>query len=149
GQKGWMGFNFRFHVPILSREIDNLKRVFSIVMIILQTAAPIPLNDMEKWLIPSTNAVLYSPNTQVPRTGEVALRKAIPANPTMKSMQESLEDIFYLLRFPQRKPYGTMEGEVKNALQIATKEQELILGSVPLNMKERGSELYNFLVDGE
>lgn len=32
-------------------------------------------------------AVLYSPDTKVPRTGEVALRRAIPANANMKSIQ--------------------------------------------------------------
>ncbi|CAL5339539.1 unnamed protein product [Camellia sinensis] len=30
---------------------------------------------------------------------------------------DSLEDISYLLRIPQRKPYGTMEGNVKKALK--------------------------------
>ncbi|XP_028117332.1 uncharacterized protein LOC114314962 [Camellia sinensis] len=34
-------------------------------------------------------------------------------NPSM----DSLEDISYLLRIPQRKPYGTMEGNVKKALK--------------------------------
>ncbi|KAL5131407.1 Peptidyl-prolyl cis-trans isomerase CYP37, chloroplastic [Glycine soja] len=62
-------------------------------------------------------AVLYSPDTKVPRTGEVALRRAIPANANMKAIQDTLEDIFYLLRIPQRKPYGTMEGNVKKALK--------------------------------
>ncbi|KAF8731212.1 hypothetical protein HU200_016536 [Digitaria exilis] len=64
------------------------------------------------------DAVLYSPDTKIPRTGELALRKAIPANPNMKSIQESLEDISYLLRIPQRKPYSTMEGDVKKAMKV-------------------------------
>ncbi|KAG2637754.1 hypothetical protein PVAP13_2NG535700 [Panicum virgatum] len=64
------------------------------------------------------DAVLYSPDTKIPRTGELALRKAIPANPNMKIIQESLEDISYLLRIPQRKPYGTMEGDVKKAMKV-------------------------------
>lgn len=33
------------------------------------------------------DAVLYSPDTKVPRTGELALRRAIPANPNMKAIQ--------------------------------------------------------------
>ena len=33
------------------------------------------------------DAVLYSPDTKIPRTGELALRKAIPANPNMKIIQ--------------------------------------------------------------
>jgi hypothetical protein len=32
--------------------------------------------------------------------------------------QESLEDISKLLRIPQRKPYGTMEGDVKKAMKV-------------------------------
>lgn len=32
--------------------------------------------------------------------------------------QDTLEDISYLLRIPQRKPYGTMEGNVKKALKV-------------------------------
>jgi len=34
------------------------------------------------------------------------------------SFQDTLEDISYLLRIPQRKPYGTMEGNVKKALKV-------------------------------
>ena len=119
------------------------------IFIIHQAAAPFPFNDFDNWLFPPASAVLYSPNTKVPRTGEVALRKSIPAYTTMKSIQDLLEDIYYLLRFPQRKPYGTMEGDVKSALQIATNEKDSILGSVPLDMKEMGLQLYNFLIDGQ
>lgn len=35
----------------------------------------------------------------------------------LPSLQDSLEDISYLLRIPQRKPYGTMEGDVKKAMK--------------------------------
>ncbi|KAL6856041.1 hypothetical protein ACP4OV_018843 [Aristida adscensionis] len=87
------------------------------------------------------SAVLYSPDTKVPRTGELALRRAIPANPNMKAIQESLEDISYLLRIPQRKPYSTMEGDVKKAMKIATDNKEAILGSIPPEHKDEGSKL--------
>lgn len=33
-------------------------------------------------------------------------------------LKDSLEDISYLLRIPQRKPFGTMEGNVKKALKV-------------------------------
>lgn len=36
------------------------------------------------------DAVLYSPDTSLPRTGELALRRAIPANPNMKAIQVRL-----------------------------------------------------------
>jgi len=93
------------------------------------------------------DAVLYSPDTKIPRTGELALRKAIPANPNMKIIQESLEDISYLLRIPQRKPYGTMEGDVKKAMKIAMDSKEAILGSIPAEHKEEGAKLYTSLLE--
>ncbi|RLM84431.1 peptidyl-prolyl cis-trans isomerase CYP37, chloroplastic [Panicum miliaceum] len=104
-------------------------------------------------------AVLYSPDTKIPRTGELALRKAIPANPNMKIIQvyliigtgieESLEDISYLLRIPQRKPYGTMEGDVKKAMKIAMDNKEAILGSIPAEHKEEGAKLYTALLEAK
>lgn len=43
---------------------------------------------------------------------------AMSALPIWPFLQESLEDISYLLRIPQRKPYGTMEGDVKKAIKV-------------------------------
>ncbi|KAL2644810.1 hypothetical protein R1flu_012397 [Riccia fluitans] len=111
-----------------------------------QALAPFPESLAEFWSVPRAEAVLYSPDTKVPRSAEVALRRAIPAvNPSMKKMQESLEDIFYLLRIPQRKPYGTMESDVKKALQLLKDDKDAILAAVPADLKERGLELYNQL----
>ncbi|XP_058747356.1 peptidyl-prolyl cis-trans isomerase CYP37, chloroplastic [Vicia villosa] len=98
---------------------------------------------------PAANAILYSPDTKVPRTGEVALRRAIPANSNMKSIQETLEDISYLLRIPQRKPYGTMEGNVKKVLKIAVDEKDAILASIPAELKEKASLVHATLIDGK
>ena len=83
-------------------------RLFALVLATLQAVAPIPLDgSVGEWGASPAEAVLYSPDTKVPRSAEVALRRAIPAvNTSMKKMQESLEDIFYLLRIPQRKPFG-------------------------------------------
>ncbi|CAN6168458.1 unnamed protein product [Urochloa humidicola] len=92
-------------------------------------------------------AVLYSPDTKIPRNGELALRKAIPANPNMKTIQESLEDISYLLRIPQRKPYGSMESDVKKAMKIAMDNKEAILGSIPAENKEEAAKLYTSLLE--
>ncbi|GJN32753.1 hypothetical protein PR202_gb21276 [Eleusine coracana subsp. coracana] len=93
------------------------------------------------------DAVLYSPDTSLPRTGELALRRAIPANPNMKAIQESLEDISYLLRIPQRKPYGTMEGDVKKAMKIAMDNKDAILGSIPAEQRDEGAKLYTALLE--
>ncbi|XP_064982809.1 peptidyl-prolyl cis-trans isomerase CYP37, chloroplastic-like isoform X2 [Musa acuminata AAA Group] len=106
--------------PNLSMFYDGRKkfaRAMAVILIFSQISFPLHLSNWVPWFLFSANAVLYSPDTKVPRTGELALRKAIPANSNMKAIQDSLEDISYLLRIPQRKPYGTMESDVKKALK--------------------------------
>ncbi|PKI31325.1 hypothetical protein CRG98_048284 [Punica granatum] len=88
-------------------------------------------------------------SSKIPRTGELALRRAIPANTNMKAIQATLEDLSYLLRIPQRKPYGTMEGNVKKALKIAMDEKDSILSSMPADLREKGSQFYASLIDGK
>ncbi|CAA0813878.1 Peptidyl-prolyl cis-trans isomerase CYP37-chloroplastic [Striga hermonthica] len=127
----------------------QLERACATVFLFLQLASPFPLTGHDSWFIPNAEAVLYSPETKIPRTGELALRRAIPANVNMKAIQDSLEDISYLLRIPQRKPYGTMEGNVKKSLKIAVDEKESILSSMPAESREMGSALYDYLTDGE
>ncbi|KAL7218214.1 hypothetical protein ACSBR2_011482 [Camellia fascicularis] len=127
----------------------SFESAVAVILVFIQIASPLPLASWNSWSISPAEAVLYSPDTKVPRTGELALRKAIPANANMKAIQDSLEDISYLLRIPQRKPYGTMEGNVKKALKIAMDEKESILSSVPAGFREKGSELYASLIDGK
>ncbi|TXG67104.1 hypothetical protein EZV62_008379 [Acer yangbiense] len=67
----------------------------------------------------------------------------------MKAIEASLENISFLLRIPQRKPYGTMEGNVKKVLKIAMDEKDSIMGSIPADLKEKGSTLYASLIDGK
>ncbi|KAF7141301.1 hypothetical protein RHSIM_Rhsim06G0194400 [Rhododendron simsii] len=131
---------------------DGTKRFESTIAVILffvQIASPLPFTAWNSLSISSAEAVLYSPDTKVPRTGELALRKAIPANTNMKTIQDSLEDISYLLRIPQRKPFGTMEGNVKKALKIAVDDKDSIMASIPADLREKGSELYDSLIDGK
>ncbi|XP_042039481.1 peptidyl-prolyl cis-trans isomerase CYP37, chloroplastic-like isoform X1 [Salvia splendens] len=125
------------------------EKSFAVIVLFLQLTSPIPSILLDYWLIPPAQAVLYSPETKIPRTGELALRRAIPANKDMKAIQDSLEDISYLLRIPQRKPFGTMEGNVKKALKIAVDEKEAILSSMPAEFRENGSVLYASLTDGQ
>ncbi|KAG8364975.1 hypothetical protein BUALT_Bualt18G0054400 [Buddleja alternifolia] len=134
---------------ILRCSVKPFQSVLAAVILSLQLTSPLPLTGHESWLIPSAEAVLYSPETKIPRTGELALRRAIPANTSMKAIQDSLEDISYLLRIPQRKPYGTMEGNVKKALKIAVDEKESILSSMPAELRDKGSVLYTSLTDGK
>ncbi|KAA8526859.1 hypothetical protein F0562_008912 [Nyssa sinensis] len=139
----------KFFMSTFEHGMKRLESAIAVILIFVQIASPLPLAGWNSWIISPAKAVLYSPDTKVPRTGELALRKAIPANTNMKAIQDSLEDISYLLRIPQRKPYGTMEGNVKKALKIATDEKESILTSTPSDLREKGSELYASLIDGK
>ncbi|XP_019453602.1 PREDICTED: peptidyl-prolyl cis-trans isomerase CYP37, chloroplastic [Lupinus angustifolius] len=138
---------------IIEPRMKQLKTLIPMVLVSVQITFLLPLvdssSDSWSYITPPARAVLYSPDTKVPRTGEVALRKSIPANPNMKAIQDSLEDISYLLRIPQRKPYGTMEGNVKKVLKIAVDEKDAILASIPPELKERGSLVHASLIDGK
>nr|DAD20853.1 TPA_asm: hypothetical protein HUJ06_022316 [Nelumbo nucifera] len=105
------------YISTLFHGVKKLESTIAAILIFVQISSPLPLFGYNSWSISPAKAVLYSPDTKVPRTGELALRRAIPANANMKAIQESLEDISYLLRIPQRKPYGTMEGNVKRAIK--------------------------------
>ncbi|XP_061351866.1 peptidyl-prolyl cis-trans isomerase CYP37, chloroplastic-like [Gastrolobium bilobum] len=137
--------------PTIGERIMNqlFKSAIPIIVCSVQITLLLPFSDSLSYVSPAAKAVLYSPDTKVPRTGEVALRKAIPANANMKAIQDTLEDISYLLRIPQRKPYGTMEGNVKKALKIAVDEKDSILASIPAELKERGTMVHATLIDGK
>ncbi|PPD93028.1 hypothetical protein GOBAR_DD10060 [Gossypium barbadense] len=96
-----------FNLSNLINGTMKLENVIAVILILAEITSPLPLAGWDFWSISPANAVLYSPETKLPRTGELALRRAIPANTNMKAIQDSLEDISYLLRIPQRKPYGT------------------------------------------
>lgn len=132
-----------------SGNTNKLQSLIAVILVFVQISSPLPLVGWDVLPISPANAVLYSPDTKVPRTGELALRRAIPAYTNMKTIQDSLEEILYLLRIPQRKPYGTMEGNVKKALKIATDEKDSILASIPTDLREKGSTLYASLIDGK
>ncbi|KAF3959123.1 hypothetical protein CMV_016034 [Castanea mollissima] len=142
-------FPTNFYLSICRHGVKKLESLIAVILLSIQISSPLPLVGWDSLSISPATAVLYSPDTKVPRTGELALRKAIPANTNMKTIQESLEDISYLLRIPQRKPFGTMEGNVKKALKIAVDEKDSILASLPTNLKEKGSTLYALLIDGK
>lgn len=76
--------------PNLSMFYDGRKkfaRAMAVILIFTQISFPLHLSNWVPWFLFSANAVLYSPDTKVPRTGELALRKAIPANSNMKAIQ--------------------------------------------------------------
>lgn len=81
-------------------------------------------------------AALLNPNTRLPRTGEVALRRSVPVvNKETGELQSSLEEVLYLLRIPQRKPWGSMAGSVEACKRIVAGERENILAAVPSGAK--------------
>ncbi|KAL9444161.1 hypothetical protein AB3S75_017359 [Citrus x aurantiifolia] len=139
----------KLFISTFQHGMKTVKTLIATILIFVQISTPLCLVGWDFWSVFPANAVLYSPDTKVPRTGELALRRAIPANANMKAIQASLEDISFLLRIPQRKPYGTMEGNVKKALKIAMDEKDSILASIPADLKEKGSALYASLMDGK
>lgn len=71
----------------------------SVIIIFFQLTSSIPLPGWDSWPVSTANAVLYSPETKLPRTGELALRKAIPANTNMKTIQVLTKFIVSILPF--------------------------------------------------
>ncbi|XP_044485221.1 peptidyl-prolyl cis-trans isomerase CYP37, chloroplastic isoform X2 [Mangifera indica] len=145
----WHSFPTKLCISTFGNGMKKAKNLIAAIFIFVQISSPLCMIGWELCSVSPAKAVLYSPDTKVPRTGELALRRSIPANTNMKAIQASLEDISFLLRIPQRKPYGTMEGNVKKALKMAMDEKDSIVASIPADLKEKGSELYASLIDGK
>jgi hypothetical protein len=74
-------------------------------------------------------AVLNSPNAQIARSADAALRRAIPAfNADVRDIQKSLEEVQYYLRIPQRKPWGSMADSVAQAVQVSSRRSVMLQG---------------------
>ncbi|KAF6262263.1 permease family-domain-containing protein [Scenedesmus sp. NREL 46B-D3] len=90
-------------------------------------------------------AVLNSPNARIPRTVDAALRRSIPAfNPEVQAMQKTLENIAFLLRIPQRKPWGNMAADVATAL-AAFDNRPVLLAGVPPGKQQEAEQLLDEL----
>ncbi|KAG5398569.1 hypothetical protein IGI04_020383 [Brassica rapa subsp. trilocularis] len=135
--------------PLEGAGTKNLEKVVATILILAQVWSPLPLFGLDSAYISPAEAVLYSPDTKVPRSGELALRRAIPANPNMKTIQACHSTRLFTFWIPQRKPYGTMESNVKKALKVAIDDKDSILASIPADLRDKGSELYASLVDGK
>ncbi|KAK1583796.1 hypothetical protein Q3G72_026992 [Acer saccharum] len=68
---------------------------------------------------------------QGPKNRGTCFEKGYPCKHEHEGNTASLEDISFLLRVPQRKPYGTMEGNVKKALKIAVDEKDFYTRKYP------------------
>lgn len=67
--------------------MKTAKTLIAAIFIFVQISSPLCMIGWELWSVSPAKAVLYSPDTKVPRTGELALRRAIPANTNMKAIQ--------------------------------------------------------------
>lgn len=81
-------------VPIQDHVLRKLESIIAAILIFVQISSPIPVVSWDSISISPANAVLYSPDTKVPRTGVLALRKAIPANTNMKAIQVVNDNLF-------------------------------------------------------
>lgn len=91
--------------------------------------------------------MLSAPNARIARTADAALRRSIPANnEEVRDIQRNLEDTTYLLRIPQRKPFGSMAKDVSAALSHFTPEERpKLLDGVPEQDKPEAEELISSL----
>jgi hypothetical protein len=86
--------------------------------------------------MPHARAVLNSPNAQIARSVDAALRRATPAfNADIKQVQARLEDVQFQLRIPQRKPWGAMAKDVREAQGLANVSSKM-LSNVPAGKEE-------------
>ena len=101
---------------------------------------------------PPAEAALSNPNTRLPRNGVAALRRAVPSiNEDAGVVQSKLEEAAYLLRIPQRKPWGTMGDNVKSSLAVVRDRKDRLLEPVPASAaaaaEETRAELEQLLVE--
>mmetsp|Transcript_7178 Transcript_7178/g.18694 ORF Transcript_7178/g.18694 Transcript_7178/m.18694 type:complete len:360 (+) Transcript_7178:3-1082(+) len=89
---------------------------------------------------PPALAVLNSPNVQIPRSADVALRRSIPAfNPVAANVQSKLEEVAFLLRIPQRKPWGSMTSNSAAVAEALADRPALLAGIKDDQMEAAGA----------
>eukprot|EP00899_Mesostigma_viride_P009366 jgi/Mesvir1/18430/Mv14297-RA.1 len=99
---------------------------------------------------PEAQAVLRSPTAKLPRSAEVALRRAIPAvNADSKEIQSNIEEVQFGLRIPNRKPYRNMAQKTEASIKLLTTKRASILASVPEAQRTQGEALIDELINGK
>jgi hypothetical protein len=94
---------------------------------------------------PAADAILNSPNAQIARSTDAALRRATPAfNPEVKAVQDALEDIQFQMRIPQRKPWGGMSKNVQQSFRLVSDETAM-LSNTPVASESDAKELLSDL----
>lgn len=87
------GFPSPLCMSSISERMSQLKSLITVIVVSVQITFSLPLVGLDSWPISPARAILYSPDTKIPRTGELALRKAIPANANMKAIQVSINEL--------------------------------------------------------
>lgn len=80
-------FPSNLYMSTFGHGTKKLESLIAVIIIFVQISSPLPFVGWNFWPTSPAMAVLYSPDTKVPRTGELALRRAIPANTNMKAIQ--------------------------------------------------------------
>lgn len=97
---------------------------------------------------PPSSALLTSPNAQIPRSVDAALRRSIPAfNRDVKDVQNRMEDVSFKLRIPQRKPWQGMAENVQASLVLAQQPDKMMYG-VPEERKQEAQRYLKAVQDG-
>ncbi|KAH0880728.1 hypothetical protein HID58_068122 [Brassica napus] len=139
--------------PLEGAGSKNLEKVVATILILAQVWSPLPLFGLDSAYISPAEAVLYSPDTKVPRSGELALRRAIPANPNMKTIQACFVGRYIVSsEDPSKKAlwyHGEQCEESSKGEHVAIDDKDSILASIPADLRDKGSELYASLVDGK
>ena len=94
----------RLCISTFENGMKKLENLVAVILIFVQISSPLPLVGLEFWSVSPAEAVLYSPDTKVPRTGELALRRAIPANTNMKAIQVLIN--YWISTISPSKPSG-------------------------------------------
>mmetsp|Transcript_24835 Transcript_24835/g.41499 ORF Transcript_24835/g.41499 Transcript_24835/m.41499 type:complete len:455 (+) Transcript_24835:121-1485(+) len=108
----------------------------------LELVAPIT-----PWIvIPPAEALLSAPNANIPRSVDAALRRSIPiVNPASKKIQDIIEDTAFLLRIPQRKPYGNMTVNAEKSIAILRANRASLIEICPQADQAAATELVDTL----
>eukprot|EP00747_Dinoflagellata_sp_TGD_P179985 gnl/TRDRNA2_/TRDRNA2_31694_c1_seq1.p1 gnl/TRDRNA2_/TRDRNA2_31694_c1~~gnl/TRDRNA2_/TRDRNA2_31694_c1_seq1.p1 ORF type:complete len:476 (+),score=59.12 gnl/TRDRNA2_/TRDRNA2_31694_c1_seq1:149-1429(+) len=93
--------------------------------------------------VEGASADLVAPKRNLPRTPEIALRRAIPSvSKEMSEVQANIEEVGRYLRIPQRKPWDSMQDNVDKSKAIL-ESPSLILKKVPVQDQPVVTELLN------
>ncbi|KAJ0102316.1 hypothetical protein Patl1_04571 [Pistacia atlantica] len=160
----WRSIPTKLCISAFGNGMKTAKTLIAAIFIFVQISSPLCMIGWELWSVSPAKAVLYSPDTKVPRTGELALRRAIPANTNMKAITGFFGGHIIFAKDSSEKTLWNHGGSGVSPFRlscgftillfllpitIATDEKDSILASIPTDLKEKGSEMYASLIDGK